>query len=100
MGTGSADTVFFMENFICISVTQLERLSNLDQKCHRNPTSRPSLTNRVGGTMILTLLYTWDKDRMLQAVGKNEEVMFKGMKILFLLDVGPTSVKRRELNEN
>jgi len=36
---------------------------------------------------------------MLQAVGKNEEVMFEGM-ILFFLDVGPTSVKRRELNEN
>lgn len=88
-----------MENFIYSSVTQLERLSNLDQKCHRNPTSRLSVTNSVGGTMSLTL-YTWDKDRMLQAVGKNEEVMFKGMKILFFLDVGPTSVKRRELNEN
>lgn len=55
--------------------------------------------------MILTLLYTYsilvcDKDRMLQAVGKNEEVMFEGMKILFRLDVGLTSVKRRELNEN
>lgn len=89
-----------MENFICSSVTQLERLSNLDQKCHRNPTLRPSVANSVGGTMILTLLYTWDKERMLQAVGKNEEVMFKGMTILFFLDVGPTSVKRRELNEN
>lgn len=58
------------------------------------------MSNSVGGTVILTLLYTWDKDRMLQAVGKNEEVMFEGMKILFFLDVGPSSVKRRELNEN
>lgn len=56
------------------------------------------MSDSVGGTMILTLLYTWDKDRMLQAVGENEEVMFEGMKILFFLDVGPTSVKRRELN--
>lgn len=58
------------------------------------------MSNSVGGTMILTLLYSSDKDRVLQAVGKNEEVMFEGMKILFFLDVGSTSVKRRELNEN
>lgn len=58
------------------------------------------MSNSVGGTMILTLLCTWDKDRMLEAVGKNVEVMFEGMEIIFFIDVGPTSVKRRDLNEN
>lgn len=98
-GTWSPDTIFFVENFS--SAVQSHNLKDYliwIRNAIGFPQRWPPVSNSVGGTIILTL-YTWDKYRMLQAVGKNEEVIFEGMKILLFLDVGPTSVKR-ELNEN
>lgn len=99
-GTWSPDIIFSMENFS--SVVQSHNLKDYliwIRNAIGFPQRWPSVSNNVGGTIILTL-YTWDNYRMLQAVGKNEEVISEGMKMLFFLDVGPASVKGREVNEN